>query len=348
MPRARASRRVRSIAFTLIELLVVIAIIAILIGLLLPAVQKIREAAQRMKCSNNLKQLALACHNYHGVYEKLPPGGRYFRNDDPSNSHPWSCHYNKGSWLVHILPHMEQDPLHNLIPFKDYFNLINVTDPQNDSIGRAMEMGLIPKKLPYLRCPSDGSYNELRVSNYVACPGPSALGWNASDGGPFEMYADPRNVLGQDWGYERTGPYGFSIYPERVRGCFSATGAPIRFASIIDGMNNTILIGETIVEEHGWILAYATGTSGSGAPAAGWADGFGGNVHCSTIVPINWNTKNKPYQYNESMGYKSKHSGGAQFAFADGSVHYLKETIAMKTYQLLGCRHDQLPFSSDY
>src|SRR5437588_4856961 len=96
-------------AFTLIELLVVIAILAVLTGLLLPAVQKVREAANRMKCQNNLKQFGLACHSYHDVNGYLPPGGA----TDPPLSW-WSGA--KGTWIVYTLPYMEQDNLFRMIP----------------------------------------------------------------------------------------------------------------------------------------------------------------------------------------------------------------------------------------
>src|SRR5712692_6310555 len=139
-------------AFTLIELLVVIAIIAVLIGLLLPAVQKVREAANRLKCQNNLKQLALACHAYHDVNQAFPRGDTGGWGND------------KGSWIFFSLPYMEQGNLYMQVQsLPNYWaNGWAVNNPITSNFGPLCAPGQspllpsgFPVKLPYIRCPSD-------------------------------------------------------------------------------------------------------------------------------------------------------------------------------------------------
>src|SRR5207253_7451079 len=133
-------------AFTLIELLVVIAIIAVLVGLLLPAVQKVREAANRMKCSNNLKQFGLACINYHDTFSLFPPGSLCLPNGPTWNQLDWNA--NKGTWLVYTLPYMAEDNLYHQIP--------NLTVPHFNSILAALQAGVPPKVIAKMRGPGDG------------------------------------------------------------------------------------------------------------------------------------------------------------------------------------------------
>jgi prepilin-type N-terminal cleavage/methylation domain-containing protein/prepilin-type processing-associated H-X9-DG protein len=328
-------------AFTLIELLVVIAIIGVLIGLLLPAVQKVREAGNRSKCTSQLKQLGLACHNYHDVYGCLSPGGHH----EPARL-CLSGDGNKGSWLVYLLPFVEEENLFRQIP------KLNV--PNVDSIQEAVNTGILPRRLPFLRCPSDPythnqeQHREATVSNYVASHGPQC--WAGPCGyDPFQKYCNgtvseptrPLNPLTYP-GYAVSPNYGYSLTAADVRGMFGFCGPKIRLADATDGVSNTLLLGESLIDQR------------PGRDTNNWALAAQGPM-ATTIMPINtmtdyWNPdvatgcnvapKRYYRNYNLSEGFKSRHPGGANFAFADGSVHFLNQNINHQTYQYLGCRND--------
>jgi prepilin-type processing-associated H-X9-DG protein len=311
-------------AFTLVELLVVIGIIAVLIGLLVPAVQKTREAANRMTCRNHLKQLALACHAYHDCNGYFPPGGT-------------STGADQGSWLVYLLPFMEQDALYQQIR-------------RFATIPEAAAAGVLPRKLPFARCPSD-PYDPANPGycNYVGSVGPQCdsaqLGLENQGSCGYEPFAVYCNQ--PDWGYTTSADHGDSSDAAQVQGIFCRGGARVAMAGVTDGLSNTLLLGETTLPSF-----FAIGWS----PPAGWASTFGGNSEAFTIMPINYwidpddlswcgqasgkGPAHNVWNWGVSWGFKSWHPGGTNFVFADGSVHFLSAGIEHKTYQLLGCRHD--------
>jgi prepilin-type N-terminal cleavage/methylation domain-containing protein/prepilin-type processing-associated H-X9-DG protein len=313
---------------TLVELLVVIAIVGVLVGLLLPAVQKVRETASRLKCTNNLKQFGLACHNYHATYGLFPPGGLALPN---GANEDWSA--NKGTWIVYALPYVEQDNLFQKIP--------NLGVPHFDSIGAAERAGVLPATFPLLRCPSDGFQPRGPYSNYVGSMGPQCLD-NKCGYTPFAKYCNE-----PAWGYVTSSDDAHSPLPKDVRGVFGRGGAPISLSAVTDGASNTLFLGETLPSE----ISHMRDTT--------WYTLYGTQV-LSTIIPINYPISETDLSWcgqasagpahsytnnNVSWGFKSRHTGGANFAFVDTSVRFISQDIDHKLYQLLGCRNDGQPAS---
>ena len=322
-------RKSRNRAFTLIELLVVIAIIAILIGLLLPAVQKVREAAARMSCQNNLKQWGLAQHTYHDNNGFFPPGGLFGRDFGGSGISDWGD--DRGTWIVYSLPYVEQQALYQLFP--------QPPSAVYNSAGIARSQpGFTNFRPKFFRCPSDGWNTEWALCNYVGSLGPQcSIGPCGYD--PYQPLCNQPGI-----GVPSSPDHGNTLDAGSLRGMYNRFGARVNMASVTDGLSNTILIGETLPEwhDHFW--------SGS------WSHYNGGASHATTIVPINYRSDSQArcsppdrskYNWNLSFGFKSRHAGGVNFVFGDGSVRFVRENINMTTYVLMGCRNDGRPVPNE-
>jgi prepilin-type N-terminal cleavage/methylation domain-containing protein/prepilin-type processing-associated H-X9-DG protein len=335
------TQRVRP-AFTLIELLVVIAIIAVLIALLLPAVQSAREAARRAQCINNLKQIGLALHNYAQTVGAFPPGG--------INDTGWAGTW--WDWLSFILPQMEQGNIYNSINF----SLPNMNQPYSNASQDPQVTSYSSVIGSYL-CPSDPSVNNGIVAN---------LSW-LTQGANWSLlgtqYTAAVTCYIGNWGDMKTGNTTFDFYSGEsppgtypgwgcggtFRGIFSdcSNGKSIALRDITDGTSQTFLAGECSPNMNG---------------ALAWVNGDG--VWGSTVVPLNWRSDLHDGQVditdgttcdlshlndftmalhcwrNQTVNYafKSYHPGGANFAFCDGSVKFIKQSISPRTYNGLGTR----------
>jgi prepilin-type N-terminal cleavage/methylation domain-containing protein/prepilin-type processing-associated H-X9-DG protein len=280
--------------FTLIELLVVIAIISVLIAPLLPAVQAAREAARRAQCVNNLKQLALAAHNYHDVTGALPMGCPLYRFPDVDVALGHSV-------FVAMLPQLEQQPLYNAVNFSR-----NIYTYANQTVHLT--------KLNVLHCPSDS-----KVGNTVVAP--------------YDMYDIPQGSVFLNYtSYAAcTGPWihmtsDLGLLPSLTAQDLGLVyvNSAVRFASITDGLSSTILLGEH---------AHSLLDDESVRDWNWWFDGAYGDTLFRTLYPINPQRKLTagPITFAASYAYaeaaSSLHPGGANFAFADGSVRFLKDTI---------------------
>ena len=344
-------KRGKRLAFTLVELLVVIAIIGILVGLLLPAVQAAREAARRMQCSNNLKQIGLAIHNYADAYKRYPNGSV---DDDAKEATPrrlWEAgNHRKGTVLVKLLPYVEQASVFNSINFSfDVERQLNAQAPFNTP-GR-VDMRQVTMSV--YQCPSDGTSQGILTTknhfyNYSLSIGNQNMdsngGWCAAH--PSNPNATPLpqpytviggNIFGNGaHGHGWSGPYANSV---NISGVISRCDWSARFADLKDGTSNVIAGGEILPSCHDH-------HRGGG----GW---YNSNGQWTATTPrINFNTCRKQglsdtsnncndfRNWMTSGGFKSDHTGGAQFILGDGSVHFLSDTIDYLTYQQLGSRND--------
>lgn len=291
--------------FTLVELLVVIAIIGVLIALLLPAVQQAREAARRMSCQNNLKQLGLAMHNYHDTFLKFPSG---YLVDPTSKSVPLF------GWPVLLYPFIEQDNLYQALNP----NQRRLRDIYSTS-APAADRALLETPIPALRCASDVTPTlnnvfafgdpeqfDIATGNYVA----------VATGGTSGSIRNADDIGGMFWG-----------------------NSEVRMRDVTDGLSNTLAIGEqdgspSMVPGESFGAANCVGIGRQNKIKQGY------HIHMSGKQGINFDAALAGSSSDMGKGVSSLHPGGVEFVRADGSCVFVVETIAKDLYRDMCYRND--------
>jgi prepilin-type N-terminal cleavage/methylation domain-containing protein len=276
--------------FTLIELLVVLAIIGVLIGLLVPAVQKVRSAALRAQCANNLKQLGIAAHNYHQVNQAFPPG--YV--GDVTQPYPfpqWTARFQWTGVLTYLLPYVEQDNI-----YRNFVTVWNPTQVGPQWYNNGTDWALAQTTVSTYLCPVSGSERQpntiFLMGEYYAAPFVSLAGWYFPD----TPSLGKTNYLGVA-GY--MGHVGAST--DTFEGIFyNRSSVRLQQVTAADGSSNTFLFGEAVGDSIYQPGGFAFGWTGQGALPTAWG--------LPTDESANW------YQFS------SKHTAVVNFCLADGSV----------------------------
>ena len=328
----RSDPRHRAVGFTLIELLVVIAIIAILIGLLLPAVQKVREAAARAKCSNNLKQQILGMHNYASAIGHYPPA---ILNDAKN----WYDYFPGWGWGTVILPYVEQDPLYRQLN-PDQQPLGSSFGAQISTINNVVPTAAMKVPLSIYRCPSDSapdlntfrmdlSDRQMALSKYRAVCGTDTTPANPTLGHPAGTFHANEDLNGIHW-----------------------QNSKVKFEAITDGTSNSVVVGECI------FINQRDGTSTDGRKWAAVWTGMTG-YYCSPdpaigcgirISDVMWHLDETTAKLNGTapQAFGSRHTGGAMFGFGDGSIRFFRSSSDPTVVKWLGNRMDGRVLNIDF